>query len=169
MNNPTRIKAASWFQQELGELQSDPTFVAEDIILDMTEQIHEAMAKRGMNQSDLAKRMAEVRGVDALSRSAVSQLLSGNQNISIRRLVEVALAMGMTITAPRLVPLAPPEIIGADDVFGTGPMVETTPLTHEDRENLWMYTQRQAGGSSGTEQIDEVSYRDSGSEKLLAA
>ena len=106
----TTYKVANWFADEFEALQTDSIFVAEDVILDVTEQIHTIMEEKGINQTELADRLAAVRGQKKLSRSAVSQLLSGNHNISINRLVEVALALGMTTTPPQLVDMQPVQV-----------------------------------------------------------
>jgi len=140
MTETRKVKVAGWFKEQFEALQVDPVFLAEDVILDVMEQIHERMEAEGINQTELAQRLAAVRGVEAISRSAISQLLSGDQNISIRRLVEVALALGMTITPPQLVPLEDAEIESVDANAWNVTMVEAESLSRSDLRRLWAGT-----------------------------
>lgn len=132
MSTPTKIKVASWFKDDLEALQSDPAFVAEGVILDVTEQIYAVMDEEGISQQELAERLD-------VSKSAVSQMLSGDQNISIKRLVKVALALGMTLEAPKLAPFQRPRI---EPVYAghhsASVTVETadTPATDDPRKTL---------------------------------
>jgi transcriptional regulator with XRE-family HTH domain len=97
-------QAASWLKDEYVDLHSDPTFVAEDIVLDIAVQIAEAMEDAGVStQKELAERLN-------ISPSAVSQLLSGDQNVSIHRLVRVALALGKTVEPPKIVDFSEPNV-----------------------------------------------------------
>lgn len=97
-------QVASWFKDEFDALHQDPTFVTEEIVLDLALQIAEAMEEAGIEtQKELAERLD-------VSPSAVSQMLSGDQNISIHRLVKVALALGKTVEAPKLVYFELPNV-----------------------------------------------------------
>lgn len=90
-DNTSAIQVADWLADDWKGLQEDPTFVAEELVLDVAVQIAEAMEGAGLNtQKELADRLD-------ISESAVSQLLSGDQNISINRLVEVALTLGKIV------------------------------------------------------------------------
>ena len=136
-----KLRAANWLYDELKVLQSDPTFVAEDIILDITEQICEAMEQQGLQQKDLAERLGK-------SRSAVSQLLSGDQNVSIKRLVEVALALDMTFIPPQLIPFEPVEVERVDEgVHGAGVVTQELRSASETRA-LWSHAARKQPSAS---------------------
>lgn len=78
------------------------TLVVEQLTLDIMVQIGTVMEEEGISQKELA---------DALDiwPSATSQLLSGDQNVSIKQLVKVALALGMQWEA-QLVPFEAPDI-----------------------------------------------------------
>ena len=104
------LKAAPWLADQLDELQADPEFLADDLVMDVCEQICAALDEAGMKRKDLAERLG-------VSKSAVSQLLSGDQNVSLRRLVEVALAIGdgYAVVPPQLVPFDRPVV----EAFGT--------------------------------------------------
>ena len=94
---PTIIKAAPWIADQLDALQIDPEFLADDLMMDVCEQLCVALDDAGMKRKDLAERLG-------VSKSAISQLLGGDQNISLQRLVEVALAVGYRVEPPRLIP-----------------------------------------------------------------
>jgi len=97
MADTDRTRVADWLHDDYVELQADPTFVAEQLILDITVKIATVMEEKGVTQKELANQLD-------ISPSALSQLLSGDQNISIKRLVKVALALGMQWEVPNLVP-----------------------------------------------------------------
>jgi transcriptional regulator with XRE-family HTH domain len=103
MADTDRTRVADWLHDDYVELQTDPTFVAEQLILDIMVKIGAVMEEEDITQKDLA---------DALdiSASAMSQLLSGDQNVSIKRLVKVALALGMQWETPKLVPFEANDI-----------------------------------------------------------
>lgn len=92
------IKVANWLEDHYRELQRNPDYITEGILLEITLQICEELDKQQMSRAELARKMG-------WSRSAVTKLLRGNHNISVRRLVEVALALGLTLTTPQLVPV----------------------------------------------------------------
>lgn len=89
---------ATWIQNDLEELKEDPEFLTEGLLLEVNETICELMKDKGINRAELARRLK-------WRRSAVTKMLQGNHNISIGRLVKVALALGYTLTAPKFVPL----------------------------------------------------------------
>ncbi|MEM9997497.1 MAG: helix-turn-helix transcriptional regulator [Bacteroidota bacterium] len=102
------LKAAPWIAGDLAALQHDPEFLAEDLVLAVCEQIAAAMSEDGVSQKELATRLGK-------TPSAVSQLLSGDQNVSLRRLVEVACALGRGVEPPRLVPFVATEVEAVDE------------------------------------------------------
>jgi transcriptional regulator with XRE-family HTH domain len=58
----------------------------EDLILDVTEALSQALDESGMTQSDLARKLGRSRGF-------VSQLFAG-RNLTLRTIADVALALG---------------------------------------------------------------------------
>jgi len=65
-------------------------YAREGLILDVTEQIWEALNRKGWNQAKLA----EALGVTA---SYVSQLLNGSRNMTLRTLSDIVYALGHEI------------------------------------------------------------------------
>lgn len=103
MSDTKRFQVADWLYDDYVELQTDPTFVAEQLILDIVMQIGAAIEEKNITQGELAEELG-------ISDSAMSQLLSGQQNVSLKRLVKVALALGMRWEVPELVPFESPDI-----------------------------------------------------------
>ncbi len=64
--------------------------VEESFILDVTEEIHVQMEEMGVSRTELAERMGK-------SKAYVSQLLSGNRNMTLRSLAAISFALGLEI------------------------------------------------------------------------
>jgi len=62
-----------------------------DLMFEFYHQVLTIMQEQNMSQADLARKLGK-------SRSAVSQLLNKTPNISIRRMVEIADAVGLEFT-----------------------------------------------------------------------
>lgn len=89
---------AKWIQQDLDELKEDPEFLTEGLLLEVNENICELMGEQDISRAELARRLK-------WRRSSVTKMLQGNHNISIGRLMKVAIALGCVLTAPQFVPL----------------------------------------------------------------
>lgn len=64
-----------------------PGLRREELILEVTEAIAQAMQKAGVSQTELATRLGKTRG-------HVSQLLAGGRNLTLGTIAEVADALG---------------------------------------------------------------------------
>ena len=62
----------------------------EELILEVSEVISEAMQRRGRNKSGLAKALGKSKGF-------VSQILAGNRNLTLRTIADIADALGCRI------------------------------------------------------------------------
>jgi len=51
------MNAEKWFKDKLEAFREDAEFYAEELILDLTEQIVAAMKELGVNRTELAARM----------------------------------------------------------------------------------------------------------------
>ncbi len=89
---------STWIRQDLEEFREDPEFLTEGLLLEVNETICELMGKKGVTRAELARRLD-------WPRSAVTKMLQGNHNISLGRLMKVALVLGCTLTAPQFMPL----------------------------------------------------------------
>jgi len=94
------MNAAGWFQDELENLRNDPDFLTDELLLDITEQIYVRMEQLKMRPADLARALG-------VSRPAVSQLLNGKPNMTMRTLVGVATALDQRVRI-NLAPCASP-------------------------------------------------------------
>lgn len=70
----------------IGTFEGDPDFEFDRIAIDIGEQIVARMEERGMTQADLARAMG-------VSRARVSQILRGNDNLTLKSIVAVAIGL----------------------------------------------------------------------------
>lgn len=91
MADENEIQVADWLAEDYVELQTDPDYVTQGILIDLAVQLGEIMDAEGIeSQQALADHLG-------MSPSAVSQIMSGEQNMSIERLVRIALSLGRTV------------------------------------------------------------------------
>jgi transcriptional regulator with XRE-family HTH domain len=81
-----------WFNEKLTALEDDPDFRLEEVILDLTEQISVRMKEKRMTRAKLA----ELLGV---TPAAVTKLLNGNPNFTLKTLLKVADALDLKFNA----------------------------------------------------------------------
>ncbi len=62
----------------------------EKLILEVTEALSEAIEKRGLTRSEVAKRLGKTKGF-------VSQLLAGGRNLTLRTVADIADAIGISL------------------------------------------------------------------------
>ena len=65
-------------------------FKLEELLYDLTETIYERMKQKGISQRELAKRLE-------VSDAYISKILKGNENISLKTLLKLALALGLNV------------------------------------------------------------------------
>ena len=70
----------------IGTFEGDPDYEFDRVAIDIGEQIVARMEERGMTQADLARAMG-------VSRARVSQILRGNDNLTLKSIVAVAIAL----------------------------------------------------------------------------
>ena len=63
----------------------------EELILDVTERLSEALSQEGITKAELAKRLGKTKGF-------VSQILSGGRNLTLRTIADVADSLGYRIS-----------------------------------------------------------------------
>lgn len=79
-------RQAQWYQELARSFEQDPKYWVECLKLAFSEDVGRLMEKRGMNQSDLARRLDT-------SRAYVTRLFRGNFNPTVETLVKVAMAL----------------------------------------------------------------------------
>ena len=78
------------YESLLEEFEDDIDFKVEVKILEITEQICEAMTEKGINRSDLSKLLET-------SKSAITKMLNGSTNFTLKRLVKIASALNTEV------------------------------------------------------------------------
>ncbi len=73
-------------QDWIDEFQGDPDYEFTKVAIDVGEQIVARMEERGMTQADLARKMG-------VSRARISQILRGNDNLTLKSIVAVAIGL----------------------------------------------------------------------------
>ncbi|MCX5685189.1 MAG: helix-turn-helix transcriptional regulator, partial [Planctomycetota bacterium] len=86
-----RGEVAQWFHDMLVEFKDDPEFILEGVLLDTNEQLCIRMDELGITRAELAERLG-------VSRQYVTKLLNGKPNLTLKSLVDIALALDMDIT-----------------------------------------------------------------------
>ena len=76
----------SYLETLLEEFEDDFEFKVDCKILDITEEICKAMDDKGLNRADLS-RLLEI------SKPAVTRMLNGNTNFTLKRLLKIATAL----------------------------------------------------------------------------
>ena len=67
-----------------------PRLRREELILDVTEALTQAMAASGVTRAELARRLGSTRG-------HITQLLAGGRNLTLGTIAEIADALGCTV------------------------------------------------------------------------
>lgn len=114
-------------QDWIDEFQGDPDYEFAKVAIDVGEQIVARMGEREMTQADLAREMG-------VSRARVSQILRGNDNLTLKSIVAVAIALESRVDLqlrrartgrPRRIDCRPVEL---PDLPGTIDSRSLTPL-----------------------------------------
>jgi transcriptional regulator with XRE-family HTH domain len=85
------MKAQEWFREKLKEFREDFDFRLGSIILDLTEQISLRMRAQGISRSALADKLG-------VTPAAVTKILRGNSNFTLRTLLSLADALDSSLT-----------------------------------------------------------------------
>lgn len=80
------MKKTTWFQHKIEQFKNDPEFQLEEFILKLTEDICIKMEEKNINRAQLA----DILGV---SRPAVTKILNGTTNFTLKKLFSIAAAL----------------------------------------------------------------------------
>lgn len=89
-----------WFKQSLEDLKDDPEFLFEEAITVVTNKVCKIMKDHKINRTQLANKLE-------ISPPAVTRMLDGNPNFTVKRLVAVADALDQDLIIdfrPRNIP-----------------------------------------------------------------
>ena len=79
------MKPNERFRRLLERYKDDPEYLAEGVLIDITEQIASLLESAGMNRSEFAQKLN-------CSNAYVTKLLNGSENLTIRKLSQIAQA-----------------------------------------------------------------------------
>ncbi len=99
----------------------DRQWAQESLIFDVTEDVLIAMEDAGISQQELARKMGK-------SRSHISQLLSGERNMTLRTLASLCYELGAEIKAKITHPNAPQAWVDSTPISSTAPW-KTSKMT----------------------------------------
>lgn len=80
----------AWYQNKLASIEDDFDFKFDSLVLDITETIRTKLKEKGITQTKLADRLN-------VSSAAISKLLRGESNFTIKKLVELAEAIELKL------------------------------------------------------------------------
>lgn len=84
------MNAEKWFKDKLEAFSGDAEFYAEELILDLTEQIVSIMKELNVNRTELARRLG-------VSKAFITKFLNGNTNITLKTMASLARSLGCNV------------------------------------------------------------------------
>lgn len=78
----------TWIEEQFELYKEDYEFKTEALLLDINEQIVSWMQQEGITRSELAAKLG-------VSRAAITKLLGGKPNLTLKTLCKVATALGL--------------------------------------------------------------------------
>lgn len=79
-----------WFDKEVDQLENDPEYIAYGLMVKLAAQVKRKLEKEDLRQKDLAERLDK-------SQGWISRFMNDPTNFSIKKLVEIAVALGMEL------------------------------------------------------------------------
>lgn len=98
--------AQQWFKDKLETFRDDLEFRLESLILEITENICRKMAKKGLTRKEFAERLK-------VSPPAVTKILNGNSNFTLKTLLSVADALDQEL----IIDLIPKETVKYHPIY----------------------------------------------------
>lgn len=90
MVNKNEFNFKGWFDEEVDQLEKDPEYIAYGLMVDLAAQVAKKLKTEGLKQKDLAERLGK-------SEGWISRFMNDPTNFSIKKLVEIAVALGMEL------------------------------------------------------------------------
>lgn len=75
-----------WFQGLVDKYKDDSEFIAEGLLIEVTEQIHKQLQTQNISRSQLAQKLS-------CSPAYITKLLNGAENLTLKKLVQIAQAL----------------------------------------------------------------------------
>ena len=89
-----------WFKEQLKIYKKDPGFILDGILLDINETICSILERKGISRREFAKKLN-------VSPPYVTKLLRGDPNLTLKSLVKISQALGVSLD----VRLKEPEMV----------------------------------------------------------
>jgi transcriptional regulator with XRE-family HTH domain len=84
------MKPKERFEKLLEKYENDPEYIAEGLLIDITEQIVDLVERAQLNRTQLAQKLN-------CSNAYVTKLLNGSENLTVKKLVQIAQALDCSI------------------------------------------------------------------------
>lgn len=134
------MKNTNWFTSKLEAFKEDFEFRFEALVLDLTENICKRMAHENISRTEFAKRLS-------VSPPAVTKILRGNSNFTLKTLLSIADALGQELSVDfkekEVIASHHPEKTIACQPFASSeeefPYTGATSLTADDARYITMF------------------------------
>ncbi len=84
------LKVSPWYEENIGSQRDTAEFQTERVLVDLTEDLVSHMQRHDISRATLARRLG-------VSRPFVTNLLKGSPNLTVKTLVRVAHAAGLSV------------------------------------------------------------------------
>lgn len=103
MNQSNEFDFKGWFDQEVKELEQDPEYIANGLMIELAAQVAQKLQREGLKQKDLADKLDK-------SQGWISRFMNDPTNFSIKKLVEIGVALGMNLEVKFKDPITIPNV-----------------------------------------------------------
>lgn len=79
-----------WFLSKLSKYENKSSYIAEELLLQVTEKIVELLIQKKMTRTELSAKMK-------VSKPYITKILNGNENLTLKTLVNIAHALDTKI------------------------------------------------------------------------
>lgn len=118
---------AEWMKENLAKYEDTFDFKHEELVLDITEQVCQAMQEKGVGRAELADELG-------VSRAFISKLLNGTPNLTTKTLLKITLALGRELS----IKMPPAGFTTAHLYVSTERSIKYKPTAFED-ESTWKF------------------------------
>ncbi|MBP6671684.1 MAG: helix-turn-helix transcriptional regulator [Bacteroidetes bacterium] len=78
-----KVDPKEWFAGLLDKYKDDSEYIAEGVLVDITEQILDQVNRQNLSRSQLAQKLN-------CSNAYISKLLNGSENMTLKKIVQIA-------------------------------------------------------------------------------
>jgi transcriptional regulator with XRE-family HTH domain len=118
------MQAQDWFKNQVNELKETSNYKIESLQLKIIERVLELLENRGLTKGDLAQRLN-------CSKPYITKLLNGGENLTIKKMVEIAVAIDCNLD----IDFIPKEYIPQKFIRLTNNKIKPDQLKNRPRKN----------------------------------